>query len=478
MEVTLASQVAGEKCGYGTGPLVGATNKNNLRTLVPNPCIFAIRDSDHRRISTGVSSIVSPSIHDRIIDCAGWAGDRRCLFRSTPLLAVFPDAAINGRRQAMESNRRWDRPVQASVPVAMAAIFLTEALGYNWGVDVLYVPTVALAVIGFSRVGVVLVGLLSIVLAAGAYFISDVTVSGHTGSAQLAILLLAIALVTAVSAKVKGLIPAVPTGLSDSLSIDDFPDFTGTDVNHLMRLTTVADIGASIAHEMRQPISAIQIHSHAGLRWLNRKRPDHLRARESLIQILKNAERAGELIDRFDALASNRPVARVDQDLNELVKDTLSLLEFQLAQKNIKVDLALESTAALVVGDRVQLQHVLINLLVNSVQSMSMVRDRPHTLTIRSWRTIEGTRTPCIALEIRDTGTGIHVETAAGLFCDVHSTKPEAKGLSLLICRSIIEAHGGRILATPTNGPGASFTFSVPLSSAGAPGELRPMMAV
>jgi two-component system sensor kinase FixL len=233
-------------------------------------------------------------------------------------------------------------------------------------------------------------------------------------------------------------------------------------LEHVTRVTTLGELAASIAHEVNQPLAAVAANGEACLRWLNRREPDLVEAREAVIRILGDTERAGEVIKRVRDLSRKsdpqfRPIA-----LNQVVGETAVLIERELSRHRVKLSMELAPDLPEVQGDPVQLQQVIINLLMNGIQAMSADRQLERHLHLCSQHAENG----CVMLSVSDSGQGIAAPILARLFEPFFTTKRDGMGMGLPICRSIIEAHGGRIWARADDGAGATMQFSLPVMRA------------
>ena len=238
---------------------------------------------------------------------------------------------------------------------------------------------------------------------------------------------------------------------------------------HVTRVTALGELTASIAHEVNQPLAAIVTYGDAGLRWLNREVPQLDEVRSAVERMIDCAKLAGEVIARLRALSRKTTPEMVRLDINEVVNEVLSLIRREIAnhQVTVRLDLAAPTCSTSlppIFGDRVQLQQVILNLLVNGIQAMAVVRDRPRELLIRT----KADNTGQVLVEIGDSGIGIDPEHAGQLFNAFFTTKADGMGMGLSICRSIIEAHGGRIWASPNAGPGTILQFTLPAHRADA----------
>lgn len=227
---------------------------------------------------------------------------------------------------------------------------------------------------------------------------------------------------------------------------------------HVTRITTLGELAASVAHEVTQPIAAIVTCGGAALRWLNRPTPEIDEAAQSVAQMIRDAKRADEVIQRIRSMAKKRDRLPVAVDLNGIVGESIELMRLELERHRVEltVDLAVPPPTACC--DRVQLQQVLINLIMNSVQAMADVSG-PRKLRIAT-RRFDDAHAQVI---VQDSGTGISEENSGCLFNTFFTTKAEGMGMGLSICRSIVEAHGGRIWAESPAAGGAVLQFILPV---------------
>ena len=231
---------------------------------------------------------------------------------------------------------------------------------------------------------------------------------------------------------------------------------------HVTRVTTLGELAASIAHEVNQPLTGIVINGAASLRWLNHQPPALDETRSSVELMIKDAQRASEVIHRVRALSKKTEPEKAALDINDVIQEGVRLMQREVFGHATSLRLELASALPPVVGDRVQLQQVIINLAINAIQAMTSVPERQRELLIRS-QPVEADQ---VSVEVVDAGTGIDPEHADRLFRAFFTTKAGGMGMGLSICRSIIEAHGGRMSATNNPGPGATFQFTLPSRSA------------
>src|ERR1700730_16859735 len=236
------------------------------------------------------------------------------------------------------------------------------------------------------------------------------------------------------------------------------------EVAHANRLATMGQLTASIAHEVNQPIAAAVTNAQAALRWLAARPPDLEEIRQALDRIVKNANRAGDVIGRIRELIKKAPPRKDRVDINEAIREVIELTRGEAVKNGASVQTSLGESLPLIEGDRVQLQQVVLNLIVNAVQAMCAVVDRPRELFI----TTAQAEPNGVLVAVKDSGPGLTPASLENLFAPFYTTKPGGLGLGLSICRSIIEAHGGRLWASPNVPRGAIFQFTVPAHAGGA----------
>ena len=228
---------------------------------------------------------------------------------------------------------------------------------------------------------------------------------------------------------------------------------------HVTRVTTLGELSASIAHEVNQPLAAVLANAEACLLWLGRETPNLEKARRSVEWIINDCSRAGAVIQRIRALAKRTNIQREPLHVNDVIGEVVSLLQREMFSHRVSLRKEIASALPMVFVDRIQLQQVIVNLMINSMEAMQSVTDRPRELTIRSRR--DGAHQ--VLLTVEDRGVGISAENAERLFSPFFTTKPTGMGMGLSICRSIIEAHGGRLWAESNLPDGAAFHFTLPL---------------
>jgi len=224
------------------------------------------------------------------------------------------------------------------------------------------------------------------------------------------------------------------------------------------RLTTMGELVASIAHEINQPLAAIVMNGDASLRWLSREEPDLDEARDAVASITRDGRRAAEVIENLRAMARKSEPQLARLDINSAIQEILALTRNELTRHDVVVRTDLAIGDRTVFADRVQMQQVVLNLIMNGSEAMSAVTDRPKVLTVSSKRVESGD----VLVAVKDTGAGIDPAIGDRIFESLYTTKPNGMGMGLSICRSIIKAHGGRFWTSPNTPHGAIFQFTIP----------------
>jgi PAS domain S-box-containing protein len=228
-------------------------------------------------------------------------------------------------------------------------------------------------------------------------------------------------------------------------------------LTHASRVATIGQLMTSIAHETKQPIAAAVGNAQAGLNWLDAQPPDWEEARQALRCIVRDGRRAADVIDRIRALIKKAPAQTEDLHINELVREVLALTRTEVSENGVALSTALAEGLPVVRADRVQLQQVILNLIINAIEAMRDVRREERELLISTRREAGG-----VLIEVRDSGPGFAPGDLERVFEAFYTTKSSGLGLGLSICRSIVEAHAGRLWAGPNLPRGAIFSFTVP----------------
>jgi PAS domain S-box-containing protein len=248
---------------------------------------------------------------------------------------------------------------------------------------------------------------------------------------------------------------------------------------HVSRLTTMGELAASIVHEVNQPIAGIVTNANAALRWLAREVPNLNETGETIRRIIRDGKRAGEIVGRIRALAKKAPPQKDWLDLNQAIGEVIAIARSELQRHRVSLQTQLANDLPLIMGDRIQLQQVVLNLLVNAIEAMSGVSEGPRELWISSQKVTEipdeanegkfasessaGAARTHVLIAVRDSGPGLEPSALNRLFEAFYTTKPQGLGMGLLISRSIVEAHGGRLWAKANAPRGAVFQFMLPI---------------
>jgi C4-dicarboxylate-specific signal transduction histidine kinase len=229
---------------------------------------------------------------------------------------------------------------------------------------------------------------------------------------------------------------------------------------HVNRVTTTGQLAASIAHEVNQPIAAAVTNAQAALRWLGAQPPDLEEVRQALGRVVKESNRASDIIGRIRTLIKKAPPRKDSLEINEAILEVIALTHGEVVKSGVSVQTQLAEGLPLIQGDRVQLQQVIINLIINAIEAMSGVSEGSRQLLIGTRKDASGR----VLAAVQDSGPGLSQESFGHLFDAFYTTKPGGMGMGLSICRSIVEAHGGQIWASRTAGPGATVQFALPIN--------------
>jgi PAS domain S-box-containing protein len=247
------------------------------------------------------------------------------------------------------------------------------------------------------------------------------------------------------------------TDIEDGKRAEEALRKANADLAHITRVTTMGEFVASIAHEVSQPLSAVVTNAEACLHWLAGSAPNIEKACEAVGRVVRDGRHAGEVIARIRALCRKSGVKRQRLDMNEAIEEVLALTQGEVRTKRVALRTDLATRLPPVLGDRVQLQQVMLNLIMNGIEAMSSVQDRPRELVIR---TQEG-EDDQVVVTVQDSGIGLDPEITEQIFDAFYTTKGEGMGMGLSISRSIVQDHGGRLSGTTNAGPGATFQFTL-----------------
>jgi C4-dicarboxylate-specific signal transduction histidine kinase len=352
---------------------------------------------------------------------------------------------MNGFPNAIRS---WALPVLA---VALAvAIFIADLLTeLEIAVAVFYVFVVLISVRFFRRRGVVLVSLGCMALTVLSYFLNPAGAL-YPGLVNSGISLAAIAVTAYLALKIEASAVAALEARAQ--------------LAHFARVTTLGELTLSIAHEVNQPLTAVVTSGNACLRWLEAQPPNLDKAKQAMSRIVEDAGRASEIIRRVRGLARQTPTRKEPLDVNETIMEILALMKSELDKSDISLRTELGHHLPPVVGDKIQLQQVLLNLIINAAEAMREVKDGPRDLVVGT--ALGGT--DGVTVTVRDTGVGLDQRQLDAMFEPFFTTRRDGMGMGLTISRSIIENHGGRIWASPNRPRGAMLQFTLPLGGEAA----------
>jgi len=323
-------------------------------------------------------------------------------------------------------------------------IFILDTLtNLEIAVAVLYVAVILMSV-GFSKKrGVILASFGCMALTILSFFLTE-------GGAQTAgfincgISLLAIAATTFLVLKIE----------SAELTAQE----AKAQLAHIARVTALGELTTSIAHEVNQPLAAVVISGNAGLHWLASQPPNIDKASQAFDRIVKDANRASEVVGRVRNLAKRTSPQKDWVNVNETILEVIALTRGEIEQNHISVETVFSDDVPRVWADRIQLQQVLLNLIINAIEAISVCYEGPRDLLLSSTKDKSGG----VLLTVRDSGRGLQAENLEHIFDPFHTTKPDGMGMGLAISRSIIEGHGGRIWATSNISRGAVIRFTLP----------------
>jgi C4-dicarboxylate-specific signal transduction histidine kinase len=230
------------------------------------------------------------------------------------------------------------------------------------------------------------------------------------------------------------------------------------DLAHINRVSMLGELAASVAHEVNQPLSGVVSNASAGLRWLAGDVPNLEEAREGLRRIVRDGKRAGEVIARIRALTRKAATPTEKLDVNQTIGEVLALTGDEAKRKSVTIQTRFADDVFPVLGDRVQLQQVMLNLVMNAIEAMSSLDEWARELVITT-RNIDPDQ---VQVTVEDSGPGLDPNTTGRIFDPFYTTKPGGMGMGLSISRSIIQAHDGRLWATARDGPGTMFHFTLP----------------
>jgi C4-dicarboxylate-specific signal transduction histidine kinase len=246
--------------------------------------------------------------------------------------------------------------------------------------------------------------------------------------------------------------------MAEQRRIEEALQATRAELTRAARITTIGELTASIAHEVNQPLAAVVANADACVAWLSREKPDLAEARSAAGRATEGATRASEVIARIRSLITKATPEKSKVQINQVIEQTAALAEGQAARNQVVIKLELSPDLPVVFGDSIQFQQVILNLVVNGIEAMTCITDRPRILTLRTEPEDKGQ----VRVSVQDSGVGLNEEVTRRLFEPFFTTRAKGMGMGLSISRSIIEAHGGRLWAEPNGSGGASFQFTLP----------------
>lgn len=332
-----------------------------------------------------------------------------------------------------------------SAIVLAAGIFIADTItDLEIAIPVFYTAVILLSVRFCNWRGVMLVGAGCMALTLLSDLLTPTTSASESGIINTIISLLAITATTYLAIKIQTVEGAVYEARAQ--------------LAHVARVTALGELTASLAHEVNQPLAATLINGNASLRWLSADPPNLEEAKQAVGRIVKDAGRAGEIIARVRALAKRSPPQKEWFNINQTLTDILTLTSSEINRNRITLRTDFAANLPSVLGDPVQLQQVILNLTLNAIEAINNLYDGPRELFVSSFK--QGS---AVVVTVRDTGVGLEHDKLDQLFQAFYTTKVDGMGMGLTISRSIIEAHGGQVSATPTKPRGAIFQFTLPI---------------
>jgi signal transduction histidine kinase len=368
---------------------------------------------------------------------------------------TFPSQALNGRLRGY-----WRAAVQTLFAIAGLALltFVADRLGLNLATALcLDLTLIILLSLWGSFVSSAVVSLLA-VAALDYYFTPPkftFQIDDPFDGIAVVLFLTTSAVITALVSRAR--IRTDQLVLQANLRAEEALRQAQAELAHANRVMLVGEMTASIAHEINQPLTGVVSNAGTALRYLAAQTPNLEEARHYLGLIARDGKRAAEVIHRVRALVKKMPARRDLLDTNEAIREVVALTQNEMQRSSVKLEARLASGLPRVPADRIQLQQVILNLIVNAIEAMSEVSDRPRELAVCS-----GSDSNDVFVEVRDSGPGVDPANLDRLFRSFFTTKPEGMGMGLSISRSIIEAHGGRLTAQPNEPYGVVLRFTLP----------------
>jgi signal transduction histidine kinase len=349
------------------------------------------------------------------------------------------------RSYALASTTASILPV-ATVALAIGIFVLDTMTNLEIAVAVLYVAIVLMSVGFCQKRGVILVSLACVALTILSFMLTQ-NGAPTTGLINCGISLLAIAATTFLVLRIE--------------SVELAAQEAKAQLAHIARVTTLGELTASIAHEVNQPLTATVINANASLHFLAAQPPNLEEARQAIECIAKDASRASDVVARVRGLAKRTPPQKEMLNINKTVHETILLTASEIQNNHVLLRTQFSDDLPLISGDRVQLQQVILNLMLNAIEAMTGEGEKSRELFVST--ALDESNAVLVA--IQDTGRGLEAGKIDSLFDAFYTTKRDGMGMGLAISRSIIEAHGGRIWAEPNASRGAVFKFALPIGS-------------
>ena len=249
------------------------------------------------------------------------------------------------------------------------------------------------------------------------------------------------------------------TDIDDQKRAEEALRQAAAELAHANRISTMGQLSASIAHEVNQPIAAALMNAGTAARWLARQPPNLEEARQAIDHIINDGKRAADIVSRIRNFSQNAPAQKGDLEINEAILEIIGLTRVATSDHGVLVKLQLSDGLPPLVGDRVQLQQVILNLIMNAVEAMGEASEGPRELLIST----SGAELGSVLVAVSDSGPGLPHANPERIFEAFYTTKASGLGMGLSICRSIVEAHGGRLWATPNQPSGAVFCMMLPI---------------
>jgi signal transduction histidine kinase len=325
-----------------------------------------------------------------------------------------------------------------------AAVFVADTVTQlEIAVAVLYVAVILIAVRVFERQGVLIVALACVALTILSYFLSREEHSPKTGFINCAISIAAILASTYLALRNQTAITALHEAQ--------------TELAHANRVTAMGELTAAIVHEVNQPIAGVVANADAAMRWLVAQPPDLEEARQALESIVEDGQRTSDIVSRVRALARKVAPRRELLDINQVIRDVIALTRTQIQRNDVALLAQLAGDIGPVSGDRVQMQQVILNLILNAVEAMASAAGHRELRISTTNHAPDG-----VLVAVTDSGPGLGAGDLDRLFAAFYTTKSEGMGMGLSICRTIVEAHGGRVWASQNAASGATLQFTLP----------------